>query len=182
MIPPKIALTRKAGDNPGSSVMRTCTPVSKYAGIVATGVWTLGWIAGAYHAVLHVKTASNQAVMLSLFVTFACSALGGIMTYRIARPRPELPPAERKPEPVESLFRRITGWLGLLVWCAVAVFWNLTVFGIVARSATEGKAFAVLLVLPMSVIGWFLLNLLFVSIGVILDPLFQRDETVKRWP
>ncbi|HSY17238.1 MAG TPA: hypothetical protein VK815_02850 [Candidatus Acidoferrales bacterium] len=51
-----------------------------------------------------------------------------------------------------------------------------------ARSATDGKAFAVLLVLPMSVIGWFLLNLLFVGIGILLDPLFQRDETVKRWP
>ncbi|HSY17237.1 MAG TPA: hypothetical protein VK815_02845 [Candidatus Acidoferrales bacterium] len=62
------------------------TPVSKYAGIVATGVWTLGWVVGACHAVQHVKTASNRAVMLNLFVTFACSALGVIMTYRIARP------------------------------------------------------------------------------------------------
>ena len=68
------------------------------------------------------------------------------------------------------------------MWCAVAALWNLAVFGTVARSATDGKAFAVLLVLPMSVIGWFLLNLLFVGIGILLDPLFQRDETVKRWP
>ncbi|MDR3457953.1 MAG: hypothetical protein P4N60_10940 [Verrucomicrobiae bacterium] len=158
------------------------TPVSKYAGAVATGVWTLGWIIGAAHAVQHVKTASNPAVMLNLFVTFACAALGGIMTYRIARPRPELPQAEKKPEAEETWLRRLTGWIGLLVWCAVAVIWNLSVFRVVARSATDGQAWVVLLLLPFSVIGWFLLNLLCVSIGVILDPLFARDETVKRWP
>lgn len=162
-------------------------PISKYAGLVATGVWTLGWVVGAVRAVQyvqHLAPTRDHAAMLSLFITFACSALGSIMTYRIARPRPDLerPEEEKKPEVAESLSKRITGWFGAVVWCGVAALWNVAIFGTVARSATNGNAFAIVLMVPFSLIGWFLLNLLFVGIGLLLDPLFARDETMKRWP
>jgi hypothetical protein len=159
------------------------TSVSKYAGVVATAVWTLGWGLGACQAVQHVESALNPAALLNLFLTFACSALGCIMTFRIVRGLglPE-PRREEKPEPAESGLKRLGGWLALFVWCAAAVVWNLAIFGTLVRAVADGHTIVVLLMIPFSVIGWFLLNLLFVSIGVILDGFFVRDETVKRWP
>ena len=158
-------------------------PVSKYTGVVATAVWTLGWVLGAYHAIRYVESVRNTASLVNLFITFACSALGCIMTFRIIRGLglPE-PRREEKPEPAQSSLSRLAGWLGLFVWCAAAVVWNFAVFGSLVRAAANGQPIVVLLLIPFSVIGWFLLNLLFVSIGVILDGFFVRDETVKRWP
>jgi hypothetical protein len=151
-------------------------PVSRYAGVVATALWTLGWVTAAWLAFRHIDTTRIGAAALNLAVTCVCSALGFIMTVRLIR---HLPGTQReiKAEPAESWTRRLAGWLGGFVWCAVAVVWNLAVYGSLWRAVTNGPAPIVLLMIPFAVIGWFLLNLLFVGLGLIDDRLLTGRKS-----
>jgi len=163
--------------------MSSHRPVSKYAGAVATGLWTLGWASAADHAAAQVTAPLAGAVLANLIATGACSMVGCVMTYRIVRPGFRPDPTEKETQyPAESWGKRVTGWVGLFVWCAAAVLWNLMVYRVAIRAVAEHQTFGVLIMVFFSLPGWILLNLLFVSLGVMLDPLFARDETVKRWP
>lgn len=155
-------------------------PISKYAGAAATIVWTLGWSLGAYRAAQNLIQPAVAPIVISL-VTAALALVGCVMTARLIRPLP-IPREEKKSEDTESTTKKIVGYLGVLVWCGVAIVWNLAIFGTLIRAASQKQLVIVLLMIPFSVIGWFLLNVLFVSIGLVLDSIFKPDETVKRWP
>jgi hypothetical protein len=155
--------------------------VSKYSGAVATAVWTLGWIACAYHAFWYAEGQHAGAAYLNLAITTFGSVLGCVITTRLFRRIPEEQP-EKKTESTESRASRIAGWFGLVVWCAAGVVWNMAVYWTVVRAVGNGQAVVVLMLIPFSVIGWFLLNVLFVSIGILIDSFLDRDETVKKKP
>jgi hypothetical protein len=77
------------------------------------------------------------------------------------------------PSPPEPWFRRVQGGFAAVVWCLVAVAWNLGVFGSLARSAREGQTLTLAILVPFSLIGWFLLLVLFTCIAVLLDSAFR---------
>jgi hypothetical protein len=161
--------------------MNSANTVSRYIGGITTGLWTLEWIVSGYRAFQHIMVASNFASSLNLVVTLVCSVFGCIMTSRTLRRIPGVQ-TEEKPEVVESWPRRIVGWIGVFVWCAVAVIWNLAVCRTLVTAAADGQAIIVLVLIPFSVVGWVLMNVLLVTIRVMVESWLGKDETVKRWP
>jgi hypothetical protein len=153
---------------------------SKYAGVAATAMWTLGWVVAAYVAVEHLNVSRDSAALLSVVVTVAFSALGCGANIRFARRIPSVQ-QEEKP-PAESLSRRIVGWFAEFVWVAVATVWTLAVDGCVVRAAHDGHLVTVLMMIPFSLIGWLLLIVRFVSAGMAIDSLLHRTGIVKGQP
>lgn len=139
-------------------------------------MWTLGWVIAAYVAVQHLDVSHDSPALLNVVVTIAFSALGCGATVRFAR---RIPVQQEEKPPVESLSRRIVGWFAEFVWCAAASVWTLAVDGLVVRAAHNGDAITVLLMIPFSLIGWFLLLVRFVSASVAIDSMLHRSEIVK---
>ena len=143
-------------------------------------MWTLGWAVAAYAAVQHLDVSHNSAAMLNVVVTVAFSALGCAATVRFAWRIPGF--QQEKKQPAESLSRRIVGWFAEFVWVAVATVWTLAVDGCVVRAAHDGQAITILMMIPFSLIGWFLLLVRFVSAGMAIDSLLHRTGFVKGQP
>lgn len=61
----------------------------------------------------------------------------------------------------------------MVAWCFVSVVWNLAVAGCLIRSADKEQVFLFLVLVPFSLIGLFLLLLLFTSVSVAIDSLLQ---------
>ncbi len=89
-------------------------------------------------------------------------------------------PASQAPE---SWARRISSWIAATVWCLFGALWNLAVFSGIIRAIADGQSLSLLIFIPFSLIGLFLLIVFFTGIGVSLDFLFQtKDETIPRPP
>jgi hypothetical protein len=58
------------------------------------------------------------------------------------------------------------------------VVWNIGVIGWLIRAADEGDGWWMLILIPLSLAGWFLLLVLFVGVEVMIDSLL----TVLRRP
>ena len=154
---------------------------NKYSGIAAACVWALGWAVTAMHAVRYLMVARNGVGVCNLIIPIAGAFFGIFFAVRFFRRRnwPDaISPEASSPEP---WYRRISGWIGTTVWCAVAIVWNLCVFHITSQAATKGQSLLMAINVPFSIIGGYLLLLLFTAIGLSLDLLFQiKDETVPQ--
>ena len=105
--------------------------------------------------------------MLAVLVSGAVAVWGWLRVYSTAS-------AERSPVPVdttgtERAHRRVLGWLAALVWCGAAVAWNVGMIAAQIRLAGDGRGGTVLLLVPWSLIGLFLLRVLFASVTVAVD-------------
>ncbi len=137
----------------------------------------LSWVVVAHYAIQRAEAVHDGSALLSVVIALAFTALGSLATIRFIRRSPVVQPEEKSP--TESWFRRVLGWLGVLVWCLAGCAWNLAVAGCLARAARDGNAFIVLLLIPFSLVGWLLLLLLFVSIGVAIESVFGQEKIVK---
>jgi hypothetical protein len=150
---------------------------SRYVGTMVAIAWTTGWLVGADCAVRYWMAIGTTAALVNLFLTMLPVAFGMWMIYRVFPrdygPQPVTPPDSSPPEP---WYRRITGGVGLVVWCAVAVFWNMAVFSVIARGAAKGQTLNILLMIPFSVIGILLLFVLFTAIAMLFDSLGQVED------
>ena len=138
--------------------------------------WTLGWVLSAACATQY-WTSSHDNIPLA--ITAIVAALGCWMTVRTF-PRNDKVRAADIPgaQTAESWSRRISGWIATVVWCLVAVIWNLAVFSGIIRAVANGQYLSILIFVPFSLIGGLLLLVLFTAIGVFLDFVFQiKDET-----
>jgi hypothetical protein len=104
------------------------------------------------------------------------TACGGWVTVGLLRTG-RFAPAEGRAPP-EPWSRRITGWLAGLCWCGFAVVWNIGIFAGLLNAADEGNGLWMVCLIPLSLGGWFLLLVLFVGVGVMIDSLL----TVLRRP
>jgi hypothetical protein len=90
---------------------------------------------------------------------------------------------ETKDQPdTGSWSRRLIGWFAEFAWCAVAGLWNLAIEGWLIRAAQDGQFITLIILIPFSLIGWLLLLIRFVSIGVAIESFLRHDEIVKREP
>jgi hypothetical protein len=156
--------------------VRGAFSASLFAVVPATLVWTLGWVAAACVAVDRVAASPDGPALLALGVAVLMTACGCWVTVGLLRTG-RFAPAEGRAPP-EPWFRRITGWLAGLCWCGFAVVWNIGVIGWLIRAADEGSGWWMLILIPWSLAGWFLLLVLFVGVGVMIDSLL----TVLRRP
>jgi hypothetical protein len=142
--------------------------------------WTFGWLVGADCAARYWMASSSGIALINLFLTMLPVAFGFWMIFRVF-PRDYGPqmaqPADSSPP--EPWYRRITGGVGLVLWCAVAVVWNMAVFNVAAHGALKGQTLNILLMIPFSVIGMLLLFVLFTAIAILFDSLGKvEDKTV----
>jgi UDP-N-acetylmuramyl pentapeptide phosphotransferase/UDP-N-acetylglucosamine-1-phosphate transferase len=168
---------------------------SKYSGIAATAAWTLGWFVVACLAGAHQfsnqnnpsdvidmsATSRDGTALVNLIVAVIATVLGGFVTIRMFSRRNQVEKPYDKPTH-ESAARRLTGWLAAVAWCAVAVIWNLSVLSCLIRAAREGQSVLMLMMIPFSLIGFFLLLTLFVSLGFAIDSLLhlgQRSDDIN---
>lgn len=143
--------------------------VSRFAAVSATLVWTLGWVASACVGVGRVATTPDAPAFLVLGVAALLTACGcWVLTGLVRGGQGE--PAEGREEP-EPWSRRITGWLTGLFWSGCAVVWNIGTITWLVRAADEGDSWVMLVLIPWSLVGWFLLLVLFTWVGTLLGSL-----------
>jgi hypothetical protein len=158
----------------------TTFPASKYAGVAATAMWTFSWLMPACLAGQRVAATRDSSSLVCMIVSVVFVVLGCGMTIRFYK---RMNMVETKDQPdTESWSRRLVGWFAEFIWCAVAGVWNLAIAGLLIRAAQEGQFITLIISIPFSLIGWLLLLIRFVSIGVAIESFFRQDEIVKREP
>lgn len=141
--------------------------VANFGFLAATFVWTLGWIATTAIAAERVRESSDVPSVVGLVVATTFASIGIWLVVRmIARTKVSEP---ETPTPKEPWFRRITGWFVWIVWGGAAILWNFGIIGWQLRMARDGGGWLMLILLPWSLIGWLLMGVLFVGVGVLVD-------------
>lgn len=145
---------------------------SKHVGAATTATWTLGWLLGAGCAAQYWNSSQNS---LPLIVTGTVAALGSCLTVRTLSREGKSDTANASEAKIESWGRRLSGGLAVVAWSAFALIWNFGVFGSIARSAFDGNVLGIVILIPFSLIGFFLLTMLFTSIALVLDSLLHLE-------
>lgn len=163
--------------------MKSAFSFSKYVGTATAFVWTIGWAFTATRAINYWMSSGNDLAWSNSIIPVTGTLLGVWTVFRIF-PREGWHIANTPDaSPPEPWYRRTFGWFALLVWCAVAIIWNLCVFHTTFLAATKGQFLLMVITVPFSFIGGFLLLMLFTAIGMFLDFLFQiKDDTVPPVP
>ena len=147
---------------------------SKYAGVAAAAVWTLGWVLVADLAVNRYFRSGSGGALFNAIVAIVGIAFGGAETFWFYPRKPGI--NSSSPSPPEPWYRRAMGWFAATVWCFAAVVWNLATFGTLARSAIREQSLNFVILIPFSLIGLFLLLLLFVGITLVMDTVLQLGD------
>ena len=147
---------------------------SRYAGVAATLVWSLGWIAAACVALLRLGQAGADRGLVNMAVGLVLAALGLIVTVRSARHKPA---AEPEGKPIhESWAHRFGTWVATVAWCGIGFVWNVAVFSSLIRASYAGQCLTLLILIPFSLIGLFLLLVMFTGLGVAVDSLLHIGQ------
>lgn len=155
--------------------MNTSFSASRYAETAATAVWSLGWIAVACAALPRFDPSGNDTGVLNLAVALVLAVFGLRAAVRSVRHEPA---AEHGGEPTrERLARRVEGWVAAVVWCGVGFGWNVGVFRALIQAADEGRTSTLLIMVPFSLIGWFLLVVIFTGLGIGIDSLLRLGQS-----
>lgn len=140
---------------------------ANYGHLIATSVWTLGWVVSTVLAAERLTRSSDPSSVVGFVTAAAFASAGTWMVFRMRATTnadgPETPTLK------ESWSRRIVGWFAAIVWCGAGVIWNITIIGLQLHMAYEGRGGSMLIIIPWSLIGWFLLCVLFVGLGVLVD-------------
>lgn len=145
--------------------------VANFGFLAATCVWTLGWIAATALATERVAVSSDVASVAGLVIATTLASAGIWLAVRMtARTKATEPTTPASKEP---WFHRVTGWFAAIVWCGGAVAWNLGIIGWQLKMAQDGRGWSMLILVPWSLIGWFLMAVLFIGLGVIIDSLIN---------
>lgn len=135
--------------------------------VAATLVWTLGWIAATALAAQRVTGSSDAPSVVGFVMATTFASIGTwLVVHMIARTKATV---AETPTPKEPWFRRIAGWVAGIIWCGVAVAWNFGIIGWQLRMAQDGRGWSMLVLIPWSLIGWFLMAVLFIGLGVLVD-------------
>ena len=145
------------------------------AGISATVVWTLGWLAAACVAIRRAALCSGGSAWLGAGVAVLMVALHSWVLVRFLRRgrfRWTGPVGRSEHRPFREPWpRRIMGYLAVILLVGFAVAWNIGLIGWLVQTADEGEGWWMLVLIPWSLLGWLLLVMLFAGIGVMVDSL-----------
>lgn len=141
--------------------------IANFGFLAAAMVWTLGWILTLVVAIERIAQRHDPASIAALLLSILfCLVRLRVMVRGFRRVAPTQPPAPSEPE---RWPRRIVGWITAAGWSFVAIMWNLGIVGTELRMAHDGRGWFMLILIPWSLIGWFLLLVLFVGVGVMID-------------
>jgi hypothetical protein len=152
---------------------------SKFVGTATASVWTVGWAFTATHAINYWMSVGGGGMAFSNSIIPVAGTLLGIwIVFRIFPHEGRRIANTPDNSPSEPWYRHTFGWFALLIWCAVAIIWNLCVFHTTFLAASKGQLLLTVMMVPFSLIGGFLLLLLFTAVGMFLDFLFQiKDDS-----
>jgi hypothetical protein len=140
--------------------------VALLGGTFASVLWALAWVAVALVAIDHAVQSFTGEAFLGVIVSIPVSAIGCKVALLGLRSSHRCADAPSEPE---SIGRRIVGWFAAFVWCGAGVVWNLSIFGLLFKAAAKGQGVAIAVMVLFSLIGWFLLHLVFIGLGCIVD-------------
>jgi CDP-diglyceride synthetase len=149
--------------------------VADYIPVAATAVWGFTWLAAAWLAATRVATSPDTAAYVGLTVATLLAGACCWLTLKLTRGKKGI--ARRLPSPKETWSRRIIGWIAAIVWCGVAMIWNISTIGMLLRSANEGRGWHILFLMPWCFVGWVLLVVLFADGAVLVDSIVCRLRT-----
>jgi len=147
-------------------------------GVSAVGVWTLGWLTAAYTPVRRVVAFPDGWAVLGAGVALLMTALGCWLTGRLLRNGRAIQRGGRVARSERGTFRepwprRIFGFCAVIFFVCFAVMWNIGFISWPIQLADEGEGGLMLVLIPWSVIGLFLLIMLFAVIGVTIGWLWR---------
>jgi hypothetical protein len=155
--------------------MRGTFSFSKQAWFAATAIWSCEWIAVGCMAVLHLNRFSGPAEYANVAIAGLMAFLGIFLTGRSVR---------RNGAGVEvggregrfGLWGRVGSWLVAVIWIVAGFVLNLAVTGLLIGAAGKGRLLNLLVGIPFSLIGLFLLLVAFAAVGVALDSLLGLGD------
>ncbi len=155
--------------------MRGTFSFSKQAWFAATAVWSCEWIAVGCVAVLHLNQFSDPTESTNVGIAGLMAFLGIWLAAGSAR---------RKDAAVEAggneqrlgLWGRVGSWLATVVWIVVGLVWNMAITRLLIDAAGKGRLSNLLVGIPFSLIGLFLLLVVFAAVGVALDSLLGLGD------
>jgi hypothetical protein len=137
--------------------------------LLSTAVWGLSWIAVAAVAFERVRYSRDLPSVVGLILSATLGAAATWLTLRLARATGTA--KSDAPTEKEPWYRRVTGWFAAIVWCGAAILWNFSIIQVLLHIAHEGRGWFMIFLLPWSLIGWFLMFVLFTGLGVVVDSL-----------
>ena len=174
--PPSVALDVGPGCRfTANDRVNSTFSASRYAGVAATLVWSLGWLASACVALQRLGGSGVDAELVNVAVAVVLTALGLIVTVRSARHKPAAEPEAKTTH--EPWAHRFGSWVAAVAWCGVGFFWNVAVIGSLIRASYAGKCLTLLIMIPFSLIGLLLLLVTFTSLGVAVDCLLHTGQS-----
>jgi hypothetical protein len=154
---------------------------TRFTGMAAAVVWTLGWMRIVILTAQHPSATNSTGAAARVIVAVVGVVVGCWLMFRCYPRGPDI--NTNKPSPPEPWYRRVTGSIATMVWCAVAAVWNLSIYAVLVRSAIRGQTANFFLLIPFEIIGFFLLLLLFTCVGVALDFILRLEkETTPNVP
>lgn len=155
--------------------MNSTFSASRYAGVAATLIWSLGWLAAACVALQRLGGSGADAGLVNVAIGVVLAALGFTVTVRSARHKQVAEP-EAKPthEPWAYGFG---SWVAAVAWCGVGFVWNVAVIGSLIRASYSGQWLTLLIMIPFSLIGLLLLLVVFAGLGIAVDSLLHIGQS-----
>ncbi len=139
-------------------------------------MWTLGWALVACAAGEYLMQEHSGAAWFNSFLATAITFFGCRHAYRVYLLTNIIHHAT-KTYPKEPWVQRAFGWFGVIAWCVCGLVWNWAVLASLVRAAAKGQSWIMVMLIPFSVAGWFLLLVLFVCVGLAIDALFKMGDS-----
>jgi hypothetical protein len=130
-------------------------------------LWALGWVATAWLAVRRLGEGPDLGALLGVLVSGFVSLLACRLLIALVRGRNAL--AMINVSGSVPLLQRGRNWFIWLVWCAVAVAWNVAVFSGLINAARRGAGFLLLFMTFWSVAGLVLLGIVILGGTFVLN-------------
>jgi hypothetical protein len=173
-----------------------------YCLILPAGVWTLGWLGAACFSAARVIQAVDLAALVGLAVAILMASIGYLFLHsarlwlrnqRAANGTVTTDEGIRSNGEVQlgacsapgpwarRIFSHVFSWLASIILSAGAIVCNVGIIGLMLLSASGGHGWFMIILIPFSLIGWFLLHVPFATVAAVIESLVRILHTVSSW-
>lgn len=146
----------------------------KFGCLASLLVWTCGWVMVGWTAIQRFSKSPDVSSFVGMSVSCTISVLAALLLVVAARNRGG--GAVSRVSTPESISRKVQGGFVAVVFCVIAVMWNVGIFRALIEEARQGRGFFMTFLVLWALIGLFLLLILFTSISVAFDALLGGGQ------